>query len=134
MAEATTPPPELSKKRPRGTPTGNTPIREEKIATSSRSRRRLGEEFTEVGAVPTKTKGWNKWTPEEESVLVEFVALFSDLLKDKVPGEWPRTRNQDYWNKAASYVNDNCHQEEPTKSRTGSKTMKSTLPVPTFLS
>lgn len=77
-------------KRPRGSPTGNTPRLVEKrpAAAKVKARRRLPFVSPTDGA----------WTAAENSSLVEFILLY------KPSTSWPADKDESFWNAAASFV------------------------------
>lgn len=51
----------------------------------------------------TKTRA--KWTENEETALVRFVALHGDMIKGDFENSWwPATKDINYWNEAATFV------------------------------
>ena len=92
-------------KRPRGSPTGDTPLQKQKEqrvtreTECSKARRRLPFGNTA-----------DSWSESEESALVEFILLHR-------PGtRWPADKDKKFWDGAATFVRD---RSESTMLRTG---------------
>ena len=114
-----TQPHKSQQKRPRGSPTGETPYSASKKrinrAKCSKARRNLTYESVDTGQNPrSRNKVLHDWSTEEVKALVEFILLNSRSIGDC--DTWPATKNIEYWDAAAEFV---FHRVDNSLKRTG---------------
>lgn len=99
MMEAT--PPEINKKRPRGSPTGSTPQQSGKRSQGQaglRAKRSLELSFTsQRNPSLSQYVPASEWSAEEVAALVEFVVMYHE-------DRWPTFKHDKFWTSAATFV------------------------------
>ncbi len=97
----------MAEKRPRPSPTGNTPVNLQKCKKACRVARRLQFTEKEVSYCTQETQTVNEreeppaskepWIDEENLALVEFLLLHT-------PEKWPTTKNALFWSSVSDFV------------------------------
>lgn len=82
-----------SKKRGRGSPTGDTPKQASKVPTS----RVRGSGQTSQVRLFTPTTAESQWSVQEKLALVEFLLFFGFST-------WTASKNEVFWSKCAEFV------------------------------
>lgn len=103
---------EMSTKRPRGSPTGQTPVQTSKRSSRLRgyssavAKRNLSREFAPEAGVSNVAVPHTAWSVEEVTLLLSFIAKQGKL-------RWPAASDLDFWKQASLYLRENG------KERTG---------------
>ena len=87
----------FTQKRPRGSPTGITPLQDLK-RPSALSRQRDGTHVSKKKLAFSETTSRHQWSELEDCALVEFILLTR-------PGpSWPFEKGLEFWDGAAKYI------------------------------
>ena len=94
MAEDQPPEPWRSDKRPRGSPTGQTPLQQEK-KTASVQQSKQGQQSR---GQQSRRQLTFAWSDTEQSALVEFILLHKSCQS------WPADQDYQFWSASAEFV------------------------------
>ena len=107
-----------SMKRPRGSPTGTTPVQAEKKRVQKRPEVQHGARRVLARSYPPRTGPGTQtivpgsaWSNQETLALVDYI-LSCKLVKS----DWPKTTDMDFWSRASKFVQDRANS---THTRTG---------------
>lgn len=107
-----------SVKRPRGSPTGTTPVQAEKKRVQKRLEVQHGARRVLARSYPPRTGPETQaivpgsaWSSKETLALVDYI-----LSCKSVKSDWPKTTDMDFWSRASNFVQDRA---KSTLIRTG---------------